>query len=176
MKIHYAKKKLPQSKKSSIKFQVEFIHEKFSKKREEVRVILIKDRTIIGHALLSTVTSNRVRAPKREIIKMALNGNIDSITVVHNHPGASAIPSIGDIFTAKDNKALTDGLNIKLHEFIVGEKNDHHDVDFFDMTKILSEIDFFEYFFCEAALYIGLNKGLELVITEAIKESKYDSF
>ena len=55
----------------------------------------------------------------REIVKLALRTNADSIVIAHNHPAGSLLPSQADIMTTRELNAGLDAVGIRLLDHII---------------------------------------------------------
>lgn len=91
----------------------------FSNVEKFLVCLLDSQNRLISTDVLFTGTINEAAVYPRELIKLALNKNANSVIVSHNHPGGSLSASSQDIsLTNKINTALKT-VNIKLVDHII---------------------------------------------------------
>ena len=87
---------------------------------EETRMICIDEgNTMRVNVKLATGTSSSVRIELRRVVEIAINTGCNKCVLVHNHPGASSMPSIEDEHSTKEIKKLLGLLGITLIDHII---------------------------------------------------------
>jgi DNA repair protein RadC len=71
----------------------------------------------LSQVSLGTITS--APAHPREILKLALMSNANSIILVHNHPSGDPTPSFDDREITRQMQAAARTLGIKLHDHLI---------------------------------------------------------
>lgn len=100
------------------------IPEMSSLKQEELRAIYLNSRNkIIKMKIIFVGSLNESIINQREILKLALEENADSIILVHNHPSGDPNPSMSDIEATQEMIKSAEILNIPLVDhIIIGDK------------------------------------------------------
>lgn len=100
---------------------------RLSKKAEEYCILLcLGTKNNINHAaVISKGTINTSMVHPREIFKVAILSNANSIIIAHNHPSGNIEPSNADIQTTKRIKDAGELIGIQLIDSLIIGKNNH---------------------------------------------------
>lgn len=78
---------------------------------------------LIKAEIVSKGTINEAPVYPREVIKMVLYYNANSVIIAHNHPGGSLQPSAADLELTKKLTAALKNINVKLIDHIIVAEN-----------------------------------------------------
>ncbi|MBR1604703.1 MAG: DNA repair protein RadC [Alphaproteobacteria bacterium] len=91
---------------------------------EECRIFFLNSKlNIIGEEIVQRGTISQVAIHPREVIKLVLKKNAESIILAHNHPSGDVTPSRSDIAMTKQLKEALDSINVRLLDHIIISKN-----------------------------------------------------
>ena len=82
-------------------------------------ICIDEGNTMRVNVKLATGTSSSVRIELRRVVEIAINTGCNKCVLVHNHPGASSMPSIEDEHSTKEIKKLLGLLGITLIDHIL---------------------------------------------------------
>ena len=91
---------------------------------EECRVIFLNNKlNVIGEEVIQRGTINQVAIHPREVVKLVLKNNAESIILAHNHPSGDVTPSRADIAMTKQLKEALESINVRMLDHIIIGKN-----------------------------------------------------
>jgi DNA repair protein RadC len=87
---------------------------------EELRVIFLNSKKeVIDDKVVQCGTTNGVSVYPREIAKLCICKNAESIILVHNHPSGDPLPSPDDIVNSLRVREACDVLNIQIQDHLI---------------------------------------------------------
>lgn len=94
--------------------------------KEQFEVCLLNSQNrIIRTITLFKGSLNEAPVYPREILKLALEHNANSVILAHNHPGGSLVPSGADISATQRIKSALDTVSIKLNDHVIVGDDDY---------------------------------------------------
>lgn len=95
-------------------------------KYEQLRILHLDcDNIYIRDETLAEGTIDRAPLYPREVVRMALEANAAACILIHNHPGATAVPSDSDIDATKKLSVALHAVDIQLHDHIILSQTMH---------------------------------------------------